>query len=318
MKEFDFIRRYLNRQQSDNEVLLGIGDDAAIVHPQSGFDLCFSSDLLLSERHFFKDVAPADLAHKVLAVNISDMAAMGANPRWALLSVALPKLDPDWLSQFCDSLFSLANRFGVTLIGGDTTKGELIFNVTIVGELPRGQGLLRSSAKIGDDIWVSGNVGSAAAALAQLRGKITLPEQIQNQCMQALLKPEPRVTLGQALLSIAHAAQDISDGLAQDIGHILEASGVGAEIDVNCLPVLTELKRAMPDYLWQQWALAGGDDYELVFTAPRDRRDEILTAARIAQTPVSCIGSINNGNRLAIYSNGCELTLTSLGYDHFG
>ena len=178
MTEFDFIRRYLKKQQDDAQVVLGIGDDAAIIRPQVGFDLCFSSDMLLKGRHFFADVQPDDLAWKVLAVNISDMAAMGATPRWVLLSVGLPELDESWLHRFCNNLFDLAQRFGVTLIGGDTTRGDLVFNVTIIGELPTGKALRRDAAKEGDDIWVSGQIGLAAAGLNHCLGKCVLTERI--------------------------------------------------------------------------------------------------------------------------------------------
>ncbi|UOO82443.1 thiamine-phosphate kinase [Uruburuella testudinis] len=319
MTEFDFIRRYLMRQQSDKDVLLGIGDDAAIVRPRTGFDLCFSSDMLLAGRHFFADVAPADLAHKVLAVNISDMAAMGAQPRWALLSAALPKLDEAWLQAFCDGLFGLAGQFGITLIGGDTTKGDYVFNITIAGELPQGQALRRDAAEAGDDIWVSGRIGLAAAALNHHWQTLVLPEAVHTLCEPARLRPMPRVALGQALLTVAHAAQDISDGLAQDIGHILKASGVGAEIFADRLPTLPILRTLLPQARLYDYLLAGGDDYELVFTAPEQQRDAVLAAGRAADTPVTRIGRVFAGEGLRILeANGKEMQLTHLGFDHFG
>ena len=228
MTEFDFIRQYLQRQKSEG-LILGIGDDAAIIRPSNGFDLCFSADMLVKGRHFFEDVSPEDLAWKMLAVNLSDMAAMGAKPRWVLLSAALPELNQDWLKRFCDSFFALAARFDTVLIGGDTTKGDLVFNVTIVGEVPTGRALRRDAAEVGDDIWVSGRLGLAAAALNKHLGHYQLPSEIMAVCDDKLLRPEPRVSLGQALLPFAHAAQDVSDGLAQDVGHILKASAVGAE-----------------------------------------------------------------------------------------
>ncbi len=319
MTEFDFIRRYLARQQHDAQVVLGIGDDAAIVRPRSGFDLCFSSDMLLAGRHFFADVAPADLAHKVLAVNISDMAAMGAQPRWALLSAALPALDEAWLTAFCDSLFALAKQFGVTLIGGDTTKGDYVFNVAIAGELPQGQALRRDAAEVGDDIWVSGNLGAAAAALYHRQGMFELPEAVYAACEPALLRPTPRVGLGQALLPFAHAAQDVSDGLAQDVGHILRASDVGAVIAADLLPTLPQLRDALPQARLYECMLGGGDDYELVFTAPSTCREAVLAAGRTSGTAVSRIGRINSGSGLRIEAaDGSEIQLSSLGFDHFG
>ena len=320
MNEFDFIRQYLYRQQQDEQLILGIGDDAAIIRPRRGYDLHFSTDMLIGGTHFFPDVAPGDLAHKILAVNLSDMAAMGASPRWALLSVALPELNKEWLTAFCDALFALAARFGVTLIGGDTTKGNWIFNVNIIGETPRGQALRRDAAKIGDDIWVSGQLGLAAAALDMHWGKVKLPADVYKTFEQKRLRPEPRVALGRQLLSLAHAAQDISDGLAQDIGHILAASKVGAQLNVDAIPGLQTLRQISDDVQQlRQWMLAGGDDYELVFTAPPVQREAILTAAQTTVTPVTRIGAITASGLLQLKDNaGNIISLSKQGFDHFG
>ena len=318
MKEFDFIRRYL-QTDGDRDVVLGIGDDAAIIRPREGFDLCFSADMLLRDRHFFADVEPEDLAWKVLAVNISDMAAMGAIPRWVLLSAALPQLDDVWLERFCSSFFDLARKFGITLIGGDTIKGDMVFNVTIIGELPKGRALKRNAAAVGDDVWVSGHIGMAAAALNCRLKQCVLPDDVFAACEQKLLRPEPRVELGLALLPVAHAAQDVSDGLAQDIGHILTASGVGAEIFADKLPSLSVLKDILPRSQWLSYTLAGGDDYELVFTASESCRESVLAAAERCGVPVTRIGKINRECRLKILdSDGRELKLHSSGFDHFG
>ncbi|MCS4534702.1 thiamine-phosphate kinase [Neisseria montereyensis] len=319
MKEFDFIRQYLYHQKNDNNILLGIGDDAAIIRPKPNHDLCFSSDMLINNRHFFANVAPSDLAHKVLAVNISDMAAMGATPRWVLLSVALPELEETWLTAFCDHFFALAKQFDITLIGGDTTKGDFAFNVTIIGELPEGKALRRDAAQTGDDIWVSGKVGLAAAALNHHWGKVALPPKIFDTCEQSRLRPTPRVALGQAILPFAHAAQDISDGLAQDLGHILKASEVGADIFADSLPTLPALYDVLEKTLVYDYTLAGGDDYELVFTAPEACRNDILNAAQISHTPVTHIGKITQSGHLNIFdANGEPIQLNSLGFDHFG
>ena len=319
MGEFDFIRQYLQRQQSGAEVVLGIGDDAAIVRPLPGLDWCISTDMLLAGRHFFADEAAADIAYKVLAVNLSDMAAMGAQPRWAVLSAALPALNPAWLGSFCDSLFALAAAHGVTLIGGDTTRGDYVFNITIGGTVPQGQGLRRSGAQVGDDIWLSGQVGLAAAALQQRLGHLRLPEAVFAECNQALLRPTPRVALGQALLDIAHAAQDISDGLAQDLGHILAASGVGAVLAADQVPSAAGLRDCLPADRYRHCVLAGGDDYELLFTAAPEQRQAVMQAAERSATPVTRIGRINDSGYLNIVDAGGQtLTLNRHGFDHFG
>ena len=224
-----------------------------------------------------------------------------------------------WLTRFCESFFSLAQRFGITLIGGDTTKGDLVFNITIVGELPQGQALRRDAAQEGDDIWVSGQIGMAAAALNHRLKNCTLPPEVFGLCEDKLLRPEPRVDLGLALLPLAHAAQDISDGLAQDLGHILTASSLGAEISTDVLPVPDELRKSLSEEQWTAFALSGGDDYELVFTASADSRSEILAAAAQCGVAVTRIGKTNNSGRLKIKDKkGGELLLTSRGFDHFG
>ncbi|WP_416192118.1 thiamine-phosphate kinase [Neisseria sp. CCUG12390] len=320
MTEFDFIQKYLKNQQQDHQIVLGIGDDAAIVRPRSGFDLCFSSDMLLKNRHFFENITPENLAWKVLAVNISDMAAMGAEPKWVLLSAGLPELAEDWLHRFCNSFFGLLQRFGISLIGGDTTRGDLVFNVTIIGELPQGKALRRDAAKVGDDIWVSGKIGLAASALNCLLKQCDLSPEVFQQCETELLRPMPRVALGQAILDLAHAAQDISDGLAQDIGHILTASNVGAEIWAEQVPTLPELKESLSHEQWLKYTLAGGDDYELVFTAPENCREALQAASQQSDTPITRIGKITDSGRLKVVnsvSDDVEITLTSLGFDHF-
>ncbi len=339
MTEFDFIRRYLKQSYADQQLILGIGDDAAILRPDPAYDLHVSSDMLVKNRHFFADVDPADLAYKMLAVNLSDMAAMGATPKWALLSAALPELNHDWLQAFCDSLFATARQYGVYLIGGDTTRGDHVFNITILGQTPRGQALRRDAAQVGDDVWVSGSLGLAAAALNHCWGKIRLPETVWAHCEAVRLRPNPRVALGQALLDVAHAAQDVSDGLAQDLSHILAASRVGADLWVVDLPTLPALKSWWQDYAaWLaqaqaagrnprpvpeggllDWMLAGGDDYELVFTASPQQRALIRAEAVKCQTPVARIGQITAkaGLRL-LRPDGSRFSLAQMGFDHFG
>lgn len=318
MGEFDFIRDYLLAGQvADADVLLGIGDDAAIVRPQAGFDLCFSSDMMLVGRHFFADAAPADVAHKLLAVNFSDMAAMGAVPRWVLLSAALPVLDAAWLRPFADSLFVFLRRHQTVLIGGDTTRGDMVFNISIIGQVPSGKALRRDAAQVGDDIWLSGQVGSAAAALRHILGQCTLPPDVFAECETALLRPEPRLALGQALLPFAHAAQDVSDGLLQDLQHILTASGVGAVVEMEAVPVLAALRAALPETAWQDAALCGGDDYELVFTAAPADREKVMQAAQVSGTRVTRIGQITASGGLTVRHNGSVMPVVMGGFDHF-
>ena len=321
MNEFDFIRRYLAAQkQPENGVALGIGDDAAIVRPGAGCDLHISCDMLVCGRHFFADHPPAALAHKIVAVNVSDMAAMGAKPRWMLLAAALPELDENWLAAFCDSLFAQARRYGISLIGGDTTRGSLCFSLTVIGEAPQGQALRRSGARVGDDIWVSGRIGLAAAALRHRLGVFRLPESLLAACQERLLRPEPRPELGSRLLGTAHAAQDISDGLAQDLCHILRASKLAAEIDAAALPSSPELKRLLPYADWLSCVLDGGDDYELLFTAPPAARLRIEQIGRDCAVPLSRIGHTqpeNGADRLWLRENGRLRPYAAQGFDHF-
>lgn len=315
--EFDFIRRHLHTAPAEG-VLLGIGDDAALLRPRAGVDYCVSTDMLLAGRHFFGDEPPADIAHKVLAVNLSDMAAMGAQPRYLLLSAALPQLDEAWLTSFCRQLQAMAAEYGATLVGGDTTRGDYVFNITIIGELPAGQALRRSSAQAGDEIWVSGQLGLAAAGLQQRLGRLMLPENVAARCVQALQRPQPRLALGRALLPLAHAALDVSDGLAQDLGHILQASAVGADLDLPSLPTLPALRRLLPEQTLYPLLLAGGDDYELLFTAAAENRPAILAAASASETPVCCIGRIRAESGLCCrQADGSVWPLERRGYDHF-
>ncbi len=257
---------------------MGVGDDAALLRVAEGMELAVSTDMLVSGTHFFPDADPFLLGYKTLAVNLSDMAAMGATPRWATLSLSLPEANENWLQQFSAGFFALADEHEVELIGGDTTRGPLNLCVTIMGEVPRGKALRRSGAQIGDDIWVSGTLGEAALGLAHLQSEIELPEEPRISCLAALHQPQPRVALGLALRGIANSAIDISDGLLADLGHILECSNVAAEVRYDRLPV-SPLFASSGDDDEPNWCkrcvLSGGDDYELCFTAPvaHARRD---------------------------------------------
>src|SRR5437762_6126673 len=268
MNEFELIAKYFTRPAK--HAVLGVGDDCALLAPRAGYELAVTTDMLVADRHFFADTDPYRLGHKSLAVNLSDIAAMGATPRWALLACALPEADEDWLKSFARGMYALADRYDVDLVGGDTTRGPLTLCFTLLGEVPAGRALRRSGAQAGDDIWVSGELGSAALALAQLRGEAILAHDEAQHCHRALHMPEPRVALGQRLLEHAHAAIDVSDGLVGDLGHILECSGLGATIELKALPRHPSLtaRFAIGDRdLALKCMLAGGDDYELCFTA---------------------------------------------------
>lgn len=313
--EFDIIRRYFTRQ---NSAVLSVGDDAALVEVTPGYQLAISTDMLVSGRHFFPDADPFKLGHKSLAVNLSDMAAMGALPRWATLSLALPDVNEPWLEKFSDGFFALADKFNIALIGGDTTKGSLNICVTIMGETKPDEALRRDGAKVGDEIWVSGNLGDAALALAALQQRIILPPDVSAQCEAALHTPQPQVTLGLALRGIANSAIDISDGLLADLGHILERSNLGAEIYFDKLPASKILRTRLSDPLAQQCLLAGGDDYQLCFTAPTALREQVIKAGNSANVAVTCIGRMVAENKLTLLdTDNRAMKIRATGFDHF-
>jgi thiamine-monophosphate kinase len=305
--EFELIRKYFDHPAKS--AVLGVGDDAALVRPNPGMELAIATDMLLEGRHFRADAEPRALGHKALAVNLSDMAAMGAAPRWATLGIALPGVDEAWIAAFAAGLFALAERFGVELIGGDTTRGPLNICVAIVGEVPAGQALLRSGAQPGDDIWVSGALGGAALALEH-------PE--IAAAVQRLDLPEPRVELGVRLRGLASAAIDVSDGFAQDLGHILERSGCGARVHYAQLPKEAAFARLEDPALERRCVLSGGDDYELVFTARQGARGEIDALSRSLNLPLARVGSIQRGvpDLAVLDANERPLPLER-GFDHF-
>ncbi|MDB5811632.1 MAG: Thiamine-monophosphate kinase [Betaproteobacteria bacterium] len=318
--EFDLIKRYFTHR--GRHTVLGVGDDAALVKVRRGHDLLISADMLVAGRHFFRDADPRMLGHKALAVNISDMAAMGATPRWATLGIALPAADTRWVQAFSRGFMALARRFDVDLIGGDTTRGPLNICVQIMGEAPHGLALCRDGARAGDDIWVSGTLGDAALGLAALKRRITLKPAERAHCAARLHTPTPRVALGLAIRQIAHSAIDISDGLLADLGHILERSNVAAEIELSELPTSNVLKRYLDRVVACGALLAGGDDYELCFTAPRSARARIERAGRSTRTRLTCIGAVKTYRkgepRLIVRApDGAALRVVRGGYDHF-
>ncbi|MDT8999442.1 thiamine-phosphate kinase [Paucibacter sp. APW11] len=318
MGEFDLIKRFFERERSTQVgVALGIGDDCAVLQPAAGQQWLVSTDMLVEGRHFLSTVAPELLGHKALAVNLSDLAACGATPRAFTLALALPRADEAFLAGFARGLFALADAHGIALVGGDTTAGPLNICVTVMGECPQGQALLRSGARPGDDIYISGCLGDARLALEQFRGTLSLPGEDFAQVRLAMERPEPRVALGQALRGIASSAIDVSDGLAGDLGHVLVRSGVGAELDFERLPRSRWLA-AQPAAVQQLCLLSGGDDYELVFTAPAAQREAVLAAAQASGTAVSRVGHISAEAGLRVLDgSGEKMALQLQSFDHF-
>jgi thiamine-monophosphate kinase len=307
--EFALIDRYFRRPT--RHTVLGIGDDGAIIRPTPGMELVVSTDMLVSGTHFLADANPEDLGWKTLAVNVSDMAAMGAQPRWALLAAALPAATESWIERFSRGFFACAEAHGVDVIGGDTTRGPRNFCVTIFGEVPAGQALLRSGAQQGDEIWVSGSPGRAALGLAHLQGRCQLSEPRLTECLLALHRPQPRVALGLALRGLASAAIDVSDGLLADLGHILDQSRLAATLHLADLP---------SDSLERDCRLAGGDDYELIFTAPAYRHGAVVELSQALGLALTCIGRTESGAAGALQvrdDQGQTIDIAHRGYDHF-
>lgn len=319
LSEFEIIGRFFTRPA--RSAVLGVGDDAAIVRARRGRDLVVTTDMLIAGRHFRSDTDPEKLGHKALAVNLSDIAAMGATPRWATLALALPRADARWLAAFARGLMRLARRHDVDLVGGDTTRGPLTICVQIVGEVPAGRALRRDGARTGDDIWVSGTLGDAALALAAMRGRTALTRRERMMLEDRLHVPAPRVALGERLRGIARSAIDVSDGLVADLGHICERSKVAAVVEFARVPASAIMARHLDRPAARAALLAGGDDYELVFTAGRARRDAIARLAERLRLKLTRIGRIIRLQRGApvtvIDAGGKPLRLPFAGYDHF-
>jgi thiamine-monophosphate kinase len=320
MGEFDLIQNYFQREgKTADGVVLGIGDDCAVLTPTPGQQWLISSDMLVDGRHFLSTVAPERLGHKALAVNLSDLAACGATPRAFTLALAMPRVDGAFLEGFAKGLFALADAQGIALVGGDTTQGPLNICITVMGEAPPGSALLRSGARAGDDIYVSGQtLGDARLALAVFRGALSLPGEQFEQVRLAMELPQPRVALGVALRGVASSAVDVSDGLLGDLGHILQRSGVGAQIDVDALP-RSIILAAQPLALQRECGLSGGDDYELVFTAPAAAREAVQRAAQTSATLVTRIGCIQaeSGVRLVAADGQAISSSIFKSFDHF-
>jgi thiamine-monophosphate kinase len=316
MGEFELIERYFRRPV--RRAALGIGDDCALLQPAPGMQLAVSTDLLVEGRHFLSTVPPDRLGHKSLAVNLSDLAACGARPLAFTLSLSLPRADPGFLAPFADGLLALADVHTIELVGGDTTAGPLVIGITVFGEVPAGQALLRGGARDGDTLWVSGGaIGDARLALECWRGSATLAGEDFDAVRAAMELPTPRVALGLALRGVATRAIDLSDGLLGDLGHVLRASGVGATLDVDALPASAALAR-QPEALRRRCQLDGGDDYELLFTAPTPQAAGVLAAARSAGVPVTPIGRVDAEPGLRLRdAHGRPVDAAARSFDHF-
>jgi len=314
--EFDLIARYFTR--APRHTTLAVGDDAALLSVSPGCELAASTDMLVEGVHFFPDVDPQSLGHKALAVNLSDLAAMGARPRWAMLSLALPDVDAQWLEGFSRGFFALADKHGVDLIGGDTTRGPLTICVQIMGEVGQGKALRRDGARIGDDIWVSGELGDAAAAVAHRCGELNLEQAALERCRLRLDLPTPRIALGLELGGLASSVIDVSDGLLGDLAHICERSGVGAEIEYSAVPCSADLRSLRDQERVNRAILAGGDDYELCFTAAAERAAEIEALAITLDIALTRIGGIIEGSAVSVFdAAGRPLPVRDKGFDHF-
>jgi thiamine-monophosphate kinase len=313
--EFSLIQQYFNRVPTQAD--LGIGDDAALFKVKDGNQLAVSTDMLVAGTHFFEDCEPYYIGWKSLAVNVSDMAAMGAKPKWATLAIALPDVNETWLAEFSRGFFACAEAYSVDLIGGDTTHGSLNISVTIMGEVEAGKALVRSGAKADDDIWVSGVIGNAALGLQSLLRNIDLTESEQTACLQDLYMPQPRVSLGLALSGLATSCIDISDGLLADLSHILNASKLGADIYLDKVTCLPSMKHRLKEAIVEQAVLTGGDDYELCFTAHAKNRAVINAISTQLGLQLTHIGKTNDAPSLNVYYESQPLHLNKFGYDHF-
>lgn len=316
--EFDLIRRFFARPAPEG--FLGPGDDCALMPAEAGTELAVSADLLVEGRHFFSDVDPVSLGHKSLAVNLSDLAAMGARPLGCFLSLSLPRADESWLQGFSRGFHALAERHACSLLGGDTVRSnrDITIGVTVIGQLPAGSALRRDAALAGDDVWISGELGAADVALRLLQLRSAGDEALLAAARGALEWPQPQLALGQALRGLAHAAIDVSDGLLQDLGHILAASGCGAELRYDAMPV-ADCLLGLDAQLLRQAVLCGGDVYQLCFTASPQARPDIVRAAQQAGAKVSRIGrTVAQPGLTVLDADGGPIVLTgNAGFDHF-
>jgi len=314
MHEFKIIEHFFAKQADRSDVQRGIGDDAALVYPPADHQLAITTDTLIAGVHFPLKTAAEDIGYKSMAVNLSDLAAMGAEPAWVTLALTLPEAKQDWLEQFCTGFFDIANTYNVQLIGGDLTRGPLAITIQAVGFIPKGKGLNRNTAQVGDLIYVTGDLGDAGLALELLQTNVSVPLTVDEtaKILKRLNRPEPRIALGQSLRGIANAAIDISDGLGADLGHILDQSNVGAKVFVDKLPLSPELAKQGLAFAINL-ALNAGDDYELCFTVPKTRHSVLANIRGL-----TCIGEIVAEKGLSlVYEDGNSYEGKLLGYEHF-
>ena len=310
--EFSLIDKYFNLHKT--KAYRGIGDDAALIKKDTNYLWAISTDMLNENTHFFQNTDPFNLGWKALAVNISDIYAMGGVPKFALLAIALPKIKAGWMEEFSNGLFSCAKKYGVELIGGDTTKGPLSISICILGEVLKKNALLRSNAKKEDDIWVTGELGLAALGLAKLQKKIQLPKSLSKKAIGALEKPMLHSSIIKIMARLSNSAIDISDGLIADLSHILKASKVGADLSLKDIPMNPWLKKNKLIDI----GLSGGDDYQLLFTTPKKNRNKINLLSKVRSIKLTRIGSIKKDKSLKIIDNKGMLYKTKKkGYDHF-
>ena len=317
MTEFEIIERYFNFSKQAAEVITGIGDDAAVIRPDAS-PIAISVDTLVAGVHFPLDTSPVDIAYKALAVNLSDLAAMGATPRWFTLSLVLPEADDDWLEKFASSLSDIAEQYHIALVGGDTTRGPLTITIQVMGALPKKGGVLRSTASPNEDIYVTGTLGDAAIGLLAYQDKIRLANEEKKYCIERLNRPTPRLKIGQALINCATSMIDCSDGFAADLGHILQASDIGAEVTFASLPLSFAGNNWIKTGENPELIINGGDDYELIFTAPTQAAYEIKKIASELNVTITCVGSTTHTKGLQIYTEDNRvMSLTDVGYNHF-
>ncbi|MCR6652488.1 MAG: thiamine-phosphate kinase [Cellvibrionaceae bacterium] len=318
MDEFGLINTYFARAPIGSDVLQGIGDDCAVVNPPEGRQLVMSIDTMVDGMHFPYGTAPERIGVRVMCAALSDLAAMGARPHWFTLALTLPEADPDWVAAFADGVFSIANRYECSLIGGDTTRGPLCITVQVHGSVEPGKALRRAGARPDDIVYVTGNLGDGAAALKVIEKKMTVAPGSFSYLLKRFYAPTPRIIEGEMLVGTASAAIDVSDGLYADLAKICEASGVGAMIDVARLPISEHWSSYTNEAQAQEWALTGGDDYQLCFTVPREQVGKLENWIREGRIVATAIGKITNKHELLLVKNGKPFELERKGYDHFG